>query len=158
MSGATPPSSSQFAWLHPGSVPAGWQLASIPIGAAMPYPRGWERLKGDAGTATAGLLDGNHHFIGYLNLTPRQSSETTANWGRFRLAHNAEENDRNIKIRWVTTTPLCRGPTWHMPPPAPPPPAPARAVSRQPAAPQTISDCGLSGSTLTVTLPPSATP
>lgn len=69
----------------------------------MPYPRGWERLKGDAGTATAALLDGNHHFIGYLNLTPRRSSETPANWGRFRVAHNAEENDRNIKLLAVGT-------------------------------------------------------
>ena len=69
----------------------------------MPYPRGWERLKGDAGTATAALLDGNHHFIGYLNLTPRQSSETPANWGRFRVAHNAEESDRNIKLLAVGT-------------------------------------------------------
>ena len=64
----------------------------------MPIPPGWKRIKGDTGTATAALLDAHHHFVGYLNLTPRQSNETLANWGRFRVAHNADENDRNVKL------------------------------------------------------------
>jgi hypothetical protein len=86
-----------FAWLRAVAPPAGWRVATIPIGATMPYPRGWVRLRGDAGTATAALLDSQHHFLGYLNLTPRQSAETLANWARFRVAHNADENDRNIR-------------------------------------------------------------
>jgi hypothetical protein len=36
-------------------------------------------------------------IVGYLNATPRQGSETASNWSVFRLAHNREEGDRNIK-------------------------------------------------------------
>jgi hypothetical protein len=62
----------------------------------MPYPPGWRRISGDAGTATAVLFDRDHRFLGYLNITPRQSNETLANWGRFRVEHNSEEHDRGI--------------------------------------------------------------
>jgi hypothetical protein len=75
----------------------------------MPYPAGWKRLAGDPGTATAALLDGDRHFVGYLNLTPRQSSERLDNWGRFRVAHNAEEGDRNLRTLAVATGLAFRG-------------------------------------------------
>ena len=35
-------------------------------------------------------------FIGYLNLTPRQGAETIDNWSRFRVAHNADEHERDV--------------------------------------------------------------
>lgn len=85
-----------FDWLHPGLPPAGWTVLAIRNGAAMSYPPGWKRIVSDSGTATAAVFDGRDHFLGYLNLTPRQSTETLANWGRFRIEHNAEENDRNV--------------------------------------------------------------
>lgn len=103
------PAEGAFGWLHPRSPPAGWQTARIPIGAAMPYPPGWTLLKGDAGTATVALLDQDHHFVGYLNLTPRQSTETMANWSHFRVAHNAHERERDIKMLAVGTGLRFRG-------------------------------------------------
>jgi hypothetical protein len=62
----------------------------------MRYPSGWRRTHGDAGTATAVLLNRDHEFVGYLNLTPRQSDETLGNWASFRLGHNVEEGDRRV--------------------------------------------------------------
>ena len=103
VSSATGLSTGAFAWIHAGAMPTGWRVATIPIGSRMPYPPGWVRQRGDAGTATAALLDPEHHFLGYLNLTPRQSTETLANWGRFRIADNADESDRNLRTLAVGT-------------------------------------------------------
>lgn len=86
-----------FGWLRPAPAPAGWRAAVIPSGAAMSYPPRWRRISGDAGTATTVLLNGEHRIAGYLNLTPRQGSETLSNWGRFRVDHNADEGDRSIR-------------------------------------------------------------
>jgi hypothetical protein len=91
---ATGPSG--FAWLRPAAAPTGWPAARIPAGAVMPYPAGWRRIHGDAGTATAVLRDAENHFLGYLNLTPRQGAEALGTWAAFRTAHNAEEGDRAV--------------------------------------------------------------
>ena len=86
-----------FAWLRPNPVPAGWRLARIATGAVMPYPPGWKRVSGDAGTATAVLQDAHHDFLGYLNLTPRQGDETLTSWASFRVEHNVGEGDRAVR-------------------------------------------------------------
>jgi hypothetical protein len=61
----------------------------------MSYPTGWRRIGGDPGTATVALIV-RHRFLGYLNVTPRQGSETLTGWQRFRVKHNAEEGDRAV--------------------------------------------------------------
>jgi hypothetical protein len=86
-----------FVWLRPRAARAGWPLVSIADGAAMAYPPGWQRVNGDPGTATAVLRDGHRDFVGYLNLTPHQGDETLRNWRYFRVAHNAQEGDRDVK-------------------------------------------------------------
>jgi hypothetical protein len=63
----------------------------------MSYPPGWRPIRGDPGTATVALFGARHRYLGYLNLTPRQGAETLANWGHFRVDHNADEGDRNVK-------------------------------------------------------------
>jgi hypothetical protein len=63
----------------------------------MPYPPGWRRAHGDPGTATAVLLNADHAFTGYLNVTPRQGRESLGDWGSFRVAHNADEGDLHIR-------------------------------------------------------------
>lgn len=93
---STKRASSAFAWLRPGAPPAGWPRATIPDGATMAYPPGWQRTSGDPGTATVSLFDRHHGFLGYLNITPRQSDETLTNWGHFRVEHNAEEHERRV--------------------------------------------------------------
>lgn len=90
-----------FAWLRPRAARAGWPTVSIANGAAMAYPPGWQPVHGDRGTATAVLRGRHRDFVGYLNLTPRQGNETLTNWRFFRIAHNAQEGDRNV-------TPLAR--------------------------------------------------
>jgi hypothetical protein len=107
VSGRTPPrnpASAVFGWLRPGPAPAGWRVARIPSGAAMPYPPGWGRVSGDQGTATAVLVNAGRGFSGYLNLTPRQGDESLRNWGSFRVGHNAHEGDRGIRTLAVSAS------------------------------------------------------
>jgi hypothetical protein len=92
-----------FGWLQQGALPMDWSTVAIPSGAVLPYPPGWARAAGDAGTATAELLDSGQRIVGYLNLTARQGDETLADWAQFRVAHNAEEGDRAVQRLAVGT-------------------------------------------------------
>lgn len=92
-----------FAWLRPAPAPAGWLSARVPSGATIAYPAGWRPVPGDRGTASAGLFDGRGGYLGYLNLTPRQGSETLAGWAAFRLRHNTEEGDTEVKADGAAT-------------------------------------------------------
>jgi hypothetical protein len=85
-----------FEWFRPGPPPVGWPTATIRTGAAIRYPPGWERIKSDPGTVSVAALAQNDRFIGYLNLTPQQGAETIGNWARFRVAHNADEHERDV--------------------------------------------------------------
>jgi hypothetical protein len=86
----------RFPALSAAAAPAGWTSTRIPTGAVLSYPPGWQRERADRGTATAVLLGADRAIIGYLNLTPRQSSETLANWPRFRVEHNRREGERAV--------------------------------------------------------------
>lgn len=88
-----------FPVLRPSPPPAGWRSATLPSGAVLAYPASWRPIHGDAGTATAALRDAHGHFLGYLNLTPRQGRETLANWPAFRPAHNRDEGDTDVVLR-----------------------------------------------------------
>jgi hypothetical protein len=92
-----PSSGAAFAWLRPAPAPTGWLSTRLPAGATIAFPPGWHAIKGDRGTASAALLDGHGHYLGYLNLTPRQGAETFATWPAFRVRHNAAEGDREVK-------------------------------------------------------------
>ena len=96
-------SADAFAWLHLGPPPAGWRSTGIPAGATFAYPPGWALIRGDSGTASAALLSASHAYVGYLNLTPHQGAETLSNWAHFRVAHNADEGDRNVRTLAATT-------------------------------------------------------
>jgi hypothetical protein len=72
-------------------------VARIPSGGRMPYPPGWRPARGDVGTATVVLTDAKGRFVGYLNLTPKQGKETLANWSTFRVDHNHDEGDSQVK-------------------------------------------------------------
>jgi hypothetical protein len=90
--------SGPFAWLHPASPPAGWSDARIEGGATLAYPPGWTPIKTDPGTASAALLSASGRIEGYLNATPKQGTETLANWSRFRPRHNRGEDDTNVRL------------------------------------------------------------
>ena len=90
--------SGPFAWLHPASPPAGWTVARTARGGTLAYPPGWKPIKTDPGTASVALLGDGDRIDGFLNATPKQGTETLANWSRFRPAHNREEGDRNVRV------------------------------------------------------------
>ncbi len=98
-----PHAASPFSWLRPGPPPSGWPVARIPSGAAMAYPPGWTTLRGDRGTATVALLSSGRDYVGYLNVTPRQGTESLADWSSFRVDHNAEEGDRGVTTQASAT-------------------------------------------------------
>ena len=67
------------------------------------YPPGWTRIKTDPGTASVALLGNRGRIDGYLNATPRQGTETLADWSRFRPHHNQGEGDRDERLLAATT-------------------------------------------------------
>ena len=92
-----------FRWLHPRPAPHGWKLARLPSGAAtFAYPRSWRPIRTDPGTASVALIGQGRSIRGYLNVTPRQGSETLANWPRFRIQH-LREDDSSKDVRLIAS-------------------------------------------------------
>jgi hypothetical protein len=89
--------SGSFAWLRPAAAPAGWKIARTAGGSTFSYPPGWQAIKTDAGTTSVALLRGAS-IVAYVNATPKQGSETLANWTRFRTGHNRGEGDRTVRV------------------------------------------------------------
>lgn len=77
--------------------PAGWQTTRIASGAVLFFPPGWHLVHSDRGTVTAITSGAGGRIAGYLNLTPRQSSESLADWAEFRVAHNVAEGEREVR-------------------------------------------------------------
>jgi len=96
--------SGPFAWLKPASAPSGWNVARTQTGAMLTYPPRWTPLKTDRGTASVALLGDRERIDSYLNATPRQGTETLADWSDFRPKHNQGEGDRSVRLRAATTT------------------------------------------------------
>jgi hypothetical protein len=88
----------RFAWLHPAAPPTGWSVARIAGGATLAYPPGWRSIKTDPGTASVAILGSGDRIDGFLNATPKQGTETLANWSRFRPQHNRREGDQNVRL------------------------------------------------------------
>ena len=88
-----------FAWLRPRALPAAWSAWRLPGSPArLPAPPGWRSAAGDPGTRTVVSKGPSGRIAGYLNATPRQGAETAANWAVFRVAHNREEGDRDVRL------------------------------------------------------------
>ena len=87
-----------FRWLQPQRAPDGWKLARLPSGkATFAYPRTWRPIRTDPGTASVALLGHGRSIRGYLNLTPRQGTETLANWPNFRIEHLGDEGSTDVR-------------------------------------------------------------
>lgn len=84
-----------FRWLAQGRAPANWPPTGVVAGGSLPQPPGWQPIRGDRGS-TSFVQRRAGTIVGYLNATPRSGDETIANWARFRVAHNAQEGDRDI--------------------------------------------------------------
>jgi hypothetical protein len=108
---AAPAAQGPFAWLKSQPAPHAWSVARIPVGATLAYPPGWHTIHGDRGTVTAALVRPDGSFLGYLNVTPRQGAEKLSGWAAFRVAHNADEGDRNVtKLAAATEIRFLDGP------------------------------------------------
>jgi hypothetical protein len=59
-------------------------------------------IKTDPGTVSVALLRNRGRIDGYLNATPRQGTETLADWSRFRPRHNVSEGDRRVRVLAAT--------------------------------------------------------
>jgi hypothetical protein len=87
-----------FAWLRPTPVPGGWVTLRLPGSPArLSAPPGWHAVPGDPGTRTSVTRSSSGQIIGYLNATPHQGDETLANWSDFRVDHNRDEGDRDVR-------------------------------------------------------------
>jgi hypothetical protein len=89
---------SAFRWLHPTSPASGWNAGTTASGAELAYPPGWRTITTDRGTVSAAPAVRRGVFAGYLNATPRSGDETLGNWSRFRVAHNADEGSRHVRL------------------------------------------------------------
>jgi len=88
-----------FRWLQPQRPPHDWKLARLPSGnATFAYPRTWRPIRTDPGTASVALLGHGRSIRGYLNLTPRQGTETLANWPSFRIHHLGEDDSTDVRL------------------------------------------------------------
>jgi hypothetical protein len=81
-----------------GPLPSGWGALRLATGAALPYPSDWHRISGDPGSASAAEFDRTGKIRAYLNVTPAEGHESLSNWITFRLRHNADEGDRNVRL------------------------------------------------------------
>jgi hypothetical protein len=87
-----------FGWLHPAGVPADWTTVRLSgSGASLSAPPSWKAAAGDPGTKTLVTRAPSGQIVGYLNATPRQGDENAADWAGFRVAHNREEGDREVR-------------------------------------------------------------
>lgn len=78
--------------------PAEWGTLRLASGASLPYPLSWRRIHSDPGTASAAMFNADGTIRAYLNVTPAIGKETLAGWAHFRVGHNADEGDRNVRV------------------------------------------------------------
>ena len=86
-----------FPAIHPAAAPAGWLSATLPDGAVLWYPPSMRPVTADRGAASAVRLGRAGGYLLYLNATPRQGDESTANWPAFRLNHLRDDDARSAR-------------------------------------------------------------
>jgi hypothetical protein len=87
-----------FVWLRPSPAPRAWHTSRLPGGVArLAYPPSWQSIRSDPGTVSAAVRAPTGEIRGYLNATPQQGAETASNWSSFRLDHNRDEGDMDVK-------------------------------------------------------------
>lgn len=78
--------------------PATWRRAALPGGGAvLAYPASMHLVGGDAGTVSAARMSSSGQYLLYLNVTPRQGTESLRNWVEFRLDHQREEETPAVR-------------------------------------------------------------
>ena len=97
--GTRPAPAGVLSQLRGVTAPRSWRRARIPVGATViAVPAGWHRVAGDPGTVTFELGARPDRPLGYLNATPATADERPASWAAFRVDHNREEGDRQVRL------------------------------------------------------------
>jgi hypothetical protein len=107
---ATPGS---FGWLASTTPPATWARLTIPSGlGTLSSPPGFRTVNGDPDTLSEALRNSSGTYLGYLNVTPRQGSETLQDWAALRLSHlrsdDAVSVHEDAKVQSVRTAAAVR--------------------------------------------------
>ena len=81
------------------AAPPDWTHVRTRVGAAtLAAPTAWHRVAGDPGSVTFELGRDPDRPVGYLNATPAVAGERLGSWVVFRLRHNREEGDRQVRL------------------------------------------------------------
>jgi hypothetical protein len=87
-----------FAWLSPSVPPAGWKQITLPTKVGvLSIPPLLRLVKGDPNAVSAAQTDSRGNFLAYVNATPKEGSESLANWSSFRLSHLREETAASVR-------------------------------------------------------------
>jgi hypothetical protein len=79
--------------------PPGWvQLRGVAGGAVLAAPATWHRVEGDPGSVTFELGRHPDRPLGYINATPATPEEHLPGWIAFRLRHNREDGDQEVRL------------------------------------------------------------
>ena len=99
-----------FGWLASTTPPATWVRLAVPSGlGTLSSPPGFRVVEGDPGTLSVALRNSVGTYLGYLNVTPHQGSETLRDWAAFRLSHLLDDDavsvheDAMVAARPTTT-------------------------------------------------------
>lgn len=85
--------------LHRAAAPHRWmQVRSVAGGVTLTAPATWHRAKGDPGSVTFELGRNADRPLGYLNVTLAVAGERLGSWVGFRLHHNSEEGDQQVRL------------------------------------------------------------
>lgn len=88
-----------FTWFRATATPGGWHHVSLPDGqAVLSYPGSLRALTTDRGTVSEGLTAKSGTVLVYLNVTPKQGSETLSDWPDFRVGHLLDDDATAAKI------------------------------------------------------------
>jgi hypothetical protein len=88
-----------LASLRTQAAPHDWRQVRLSAGgAALAAPPGWRRVSGDPGSATFVMGADADRPRAYLNATPATEEEQLGSWVGFRLSHNREEGDRDVRL------------------------------------------------------------
>jgi hypothetical protein len=86
-----------FTWLKPRPAPGTWKRETNPSGAALTYPPAFTPMEGDPGTESAAIRTPDGRYLAYLNVTPRQGTESLAGFSTYRVLHLREDHEARIR-------------------------------------------------------------
>lgn len=86
-------SGGQFKWLSSSSPPQGATRVSLPSGlGTLSIPPAFRIVPSDRGSFSAARMAANGTYLGFINVTPLEGSESLRGWDRFRVDHLRDDD------------------------------------------------------------------